>query len=379
MSERASDHGRTDRNEPGGGGGGGDMGRVEAVEWLRGEGGQSDVVLSSRVRLARNLAGFAFAPRSEEEQRQKVLDLARAAIASTVAGKVVEGDLAWINIHETPAAERALLVERHLISKQLQRGRAAAIGEDPRGAAISAGREQVSIMVNEEDHLRIQAVRSGLDLSGAWALADAIDDALESVLDYAYSARLGFLTSCPTNVGTGMRMSVMLHLPALKMTGDIEKVKKAASDMGLAVRGFHGEGSEAVGDLYQVSNQTTLGKTEAMILSELHENIIPQVAEYERIARRTLLGKRTPIVHDQVFRALGALRHARLMKVEEAMQHLSMVRLGVVAGILEFEMRDVNRLLLLVQPAHLQRCLGREMEQDARAEARATMLRSRLG
>lgn len=376
MSERASDHGRSERGE---GGGGGDQGRVEAVEWLRGEGGQSDVVLSSRVRLARNLAGFAFAPRAEEDQRQKVLDLARAAIASTVAGKVVDGDLAWVNIHETPAAERALLVERHLISKQLQRGRAAAIGEDPRGAAVSAGREQVSIMVNEEDHLRIQAVRSGLDLSGAWAHADAIDDALESVLDYAYSARLGFLTSCPTNVGTGMRMSVMLHLPALKMTGDIEKVKKAASDMGLAVRGFHGEGSEAVGDLYQVSNQTTLGKTEAMILSELHENIIPQVAEYERIARRALLGKRTPIVHDQVFRALGTLRHARLMKVEEAMQHLSMVRLGVVAGILEFEMRDVNRLLLLVQPAHLQRCLGREMEQDARAEARATLLRSRLG
>ena len=279
---------------------GADACRVSAVEWLRGEGGHSDVVLSSRVRLARNVAGFAFGARAEEEQRQKVLDLAREAIAQAVAGRAVEGALTWVNVHEAPPAERALLVERHLISKQMQRGRAAAIGEDPRGAAISGPRESVSIMVNEEDHLRLQVVRSGLDLSGAWTQADAIDDALESVLDYAYSPRLGYLTSCPTNVGTGMRMSVMLHLPSLKMTGDIEKVKKAASDMGLAVRGFHGEGSEAVGDLYQVSNQTTLGKTEAMILSELHENIIPQVAEYERIARRSLLSKRTPLVADQV-------------------------------------------------------------------------------
>lgn len=348
----------------------------DGVEWLRGEGGQADVVLSSRVRLARNLSGHPFGARADEDERQRILDLSREAISETLRG---EG-LVWLNIHETPPADRALLVERHLISKQLQRGRAAAVGEDPRGAAVSSPAERVSIMVNEEDHLRIQVVRSGLELSEAWRQAGEIDDKLESVLDFAYSARLGFLTACPTNVGTGMRMSVMLHLPALKMTGDIEKVKKAASDMCLAVRGFYGEGSEAVGDLYQISNQTTLGKTEAMVLAEMHEHIIPQVAEYERIARKSLLGKRTPVLADQVFRALGIVRNARLMKVEEAMQHLSLVRLGALAGILpEIDAKMVNQLMLLVQPTHLQRTMGKEMEQDLRAEARATMLRTRLG
>jgi protein arginine kinase len=353
------------------------------VEWLRGEGAQSDVVLSSRVRLARNLAGFPFAARADEPQRLRILDLAREAIRQSLRGTDAGAGLLWLNVHETAPAERALLVERHLISKQLQRGRAAAIGTDPRGAAVSLPAERVSIMVNEEDHVRIQVVRCGLDLAEAWKQAGELDDALESVLEYAYSPRLGFLTACPTNLGTGMRMSVMLHLPALRMTGDIEKVKKAASDMCLAVRGFYGEGSEAAGDLYQISNQTTLGKTEAMILAEMHEHIIPQVAEYERVARRSLMAKRAPVLQDQVFRSLGVLRHARLMKVEEAMQHLSLVRLGVVSGVLAsalpgLDLRAANQLLLLIQPAHLQRTLGKDMEQDARAEARATLLRERL-
>lgn len=353
------------------------------VEWLRGDGSHADVVLSSRVRLARNLAGFPFAARMDETQRLRVMDLAREAIRHSLRGTKIGTGLAWINIHDTSASQRALLVERHLISKQLQRGRASAIGEDPRGAAISLPAERLSIMVNEEDHVRIQIVRSGLELADAWKQAVEIDDALESVLDYAYSPRLGFLTACPTNLGTGMRMSVMLHLPALRITGDIEKVKKAASDMCLAVRGFYGEGSEAAGDLYQISNQTTLGKTEAMVLAEMNEHIIPQVAEYERVARRALLAKRAPVLHDQVFRALGTLRHARLMKVEEAMQHLSLVRLGVVSGVLSsalasLDLRAANQLLLLIQPAHLQRTIGRDMEQDARAEARATFLRERL-
>jgi protein arginine kinase len=277
------------------------------VEWLRGEGAHADVVLSSRVRLARNLAGFPFASRADETQRLSILDLSREAIRQSLRGTQAGTGLLWLNVHDTAPAERALLVERHLISKQLQRGRAAAVGEDPRGAAVSLPAERVSIMVNEEDHIRIQVVRSGLDLAEAWKQASEIDDALESVLEYAYSPRLGFLTACPTNLGTGMRMSVMLHLPALRMTGDIEKVKKAASDMCLAVRGFYGEGSEAAGDLYQISNQTTLGKTEAMVLAEMHEHIIPQVAEYERVARRTLLAKRTPVLQDQVFRALGTV------------------------------------------------------------------------
>ncbi|MEK6701711.1 MAG: protein arginine kinase [Planctomycetota bacterium] len=345
------------------------------VEWLRGEGAETDVVLSSRVRLARNLTSFPFANRASSEQRQEILDISRSAVR--VAG--IADRTLWLNIHETSPADRALLVERHIISKQLQRGRAATVGEDPRGVCVSLPVERVSIMVNEEDHLRLQVVRSGLALDEAWRQADGIDDALESAVDYAYSPRLGYLTACATNVGTGLRMSAMLHLPALKITGDIEKVKKAAGDMCLAVRGFYGEGSEAVGDLYQISNQTTLGKTEAMILADLHERIIPQVIEYERLARKTLLTKRSLALHDQVYRSLGLLTSARLIAAEEAMQHLSLVRLGICTGLVKhLSSKTVAGLMLLVQPAHLQRTVGRELDQDARREARATLLRERL-
>jgi protein arginine kinase len=331
--------------------------------------------MSSRVRLARNIAGFPFVPRAAREHKERILDLAREAVAAAkVSDKVL-----WLNLHQTPPSDRALLAERHLISKQLQRGRAAAVGDDPRAVAISTPAERISIMVNEEDHLRLQVIRSGLALSEAWSQADAIDDRIENGLDYAYSPKLGYLTACPTNVGSGMRMSVMLHLPALRITGDIDKVKKAASDMCLAVRGFYGEGSEAVGDLFQISNQTTLGKPERLVLSDLQENILPQVIEYERLARRTLLSKRRLFLADAVSRALGTLRSARLIKAEEAMQLLSLVRLGVQSGLIPgLEVTKINMLFLLIQPAHLQRVAGRDLDQDARREARADLLRSRL-
>lgn len=347
-----------------------------SIEWLRAGGPAGDVVFSSRVRLARNLSGLPFVGRATPEQKQRTLDLVREAIRGTD----LPDRWVWLNIHETPASDRGLLVERHLISKQLQKGRGAAIGEDPRAVAFCTPGERVSIMVNEEDHLRLQVIRSGLDLSDAWAQADRIDDSLEAALDFAYAPRLGYLTACPTNIGTGARMSVMLHLPALRMTGDIDKVKRAAGDMGLAVRGFYGEGSEAAGDLYQLSNQTTLGKTEAMILSDLESVIIPRVIEYERIARKTLLTKRTNFLLDQIYRSLGAARHARLMTAEEAMQHLSNIRMGCILGVIkDVEPALLNLLLLLVQPTHLQRVFGKDLDQDARREARALLLRTRLG
>jgi len=349
------------------------------TEWLRGEGEASDVVLSSRVRLARNLAGLPFAAKSTKRDRQKTLDVCRdRVLRAGLAERLV-----WVDLHEAPALERSLLVERHLISKQHSKGKAgsgAAPGDDPRGVAVSVPDERLSIMVNEEDHLRIQAIRSGLALSAAWREIDAADDKIEAGVEYAFSSRFGYLTACPTNVGTGLRMSVMLHLPGLRLTGDIEKVKRAANDMSLAVRGFYGEGSEAVGDLYQLSNQTTLGKSEAKILQELETEIIPRVIEYERVSRRELVGKRRSGIEDQVWRALGLLTHARLLTTEEAMQNLSLVRLGLMIGVLKApDQRVVNQMMLLVQPAHLQRAVGKELDQEQRRVARAALLRGKMG
>jgi protein arginine kinase len=350
-------------------------------EWLRGEGEANDVVLSSRVRLARNLAAVRFASKSARPDRQRSMEACRDQILlAGVAPRVV-----WEELGEATALKRALLVERHLISKQLSKGRQGVPGgglEDPRGVAYSVPDERVSIMVNEEDHLRIQCIRSGLALSETWKDADALDDRLEAGLDYAFHRRFGYLTCCPTNVGTGVRMSVMLHLPGLRLTGDIEKAKRAAADMSLAVRGFYGEGSEAVGDLYQLSNQTTLGRTEAQILDELEGQILPRVIEYERIARRELLAKRRIVIEDQVWRALGSLASARLMTTDEAMQGLSLLRLGILTSVIpargNLSLAAVHMLMLLVQPAHLQQVFGRDLDQEQRRIARAALLRQRL-
>ncbi len=358
----------------------------QSTEWLRGEGRACDVVVSSRVRYARNLAGHRFVNKADREERFEILDACRSQILSApICERIM-----WVDLHESNALERTLLVERHLISRQHARGSklqgakevnpALGVGaDDPRGVAVSIPDERLAIMINEEDHLRIQAVRSGLALDEAWHQVDAVDDAIESGLDLAYSPHFGYLTACPTNLGSGMRMSVMMHLPALKLTGDIEKVKRAAHDMNLAVRGFYGEGSDASGDFYQFSNQGALGKPEAVVLHELQSEIIPRVIEYERVARGTLLSKRKVQLEDIVHRAWGLLTSARLLTAEEAMQNLSHVRLGVVAGLItSADLRLVNHLSLLCQPGHVQRAMGRDLDQDQRRAARAQLMRARL-
>lgn len=350
-----------------------------ASEWLRGEGHSSDVVVSSRVRLARNIAGYRFVNRASREERQDVLDLCRSRLLQ--AG--LSDRIMWVELHDAAPLERLMLVERHLISKQHARGRPAGkglgAGDEPRAVAVSIPDERLAVMVNEEDHLRIQIVRSGLSLQEAWTQIDQIDDRIESGIDYAYSSRWGYLTACATNVGTGVRMSVMLHLPALKLTGDLEKVKNAAAGMNLAVRGFYGEGSEAIGDFYQISNQITLGKTEGVLLHEMAGEIIPQIVEYERIARRSLLNKRSTFLEDMVHRALGLLASARLLTGEESMQLLSQLRLGVVMGLIKsVDLPLVNQLTLLSQPGHVQKASGRELDQDQRRVARALLIRTRL-
>jgi len=388
-----------------GGGFGGELFRGGA-EWLSGRGEESDVVISSRVRLARNLAGFPFVCRANRTQRQGVLDLARQRLTTTgVAERVL-----WVDIHRAGPLERTLMVERHLISKEHARGTVGSTGSaaasvatgtaasqptgsepaatEPRGVAISLPDESLSVMVNEEDHLRLQVVRPGLELSRAFAEVNRVDDLLEGgggggagkPLEFAFSPRFGYLTACPTNVGTGIRVSVMLHLPALKLMGEMDKVRRATRDMGLAVRGYYGEGSEAAGDFYQISNQTTLGKPETIILHEFEREIIPQVIQYERASRRILLEKRRRMLEDKVFRSLGLLRAARLLTPEEAIVLLSDVRLGVLAGLVnDVEIQTVNQLILLTQPAHLQRVIGHDMDQGERREARADFVRKAVG
>ncbi len=339
-----------------------------AGEWLRGAGPLYDVVISTRVRLARNLAGYPFLSKCTPAQRQEICDRLREA----VLGLSLAPELFYVDVEQASDLNRRLLVERHLVSRQHAEGQGA------RGVAIS-GDETLAVMVCEEDHLRIQVLRSGLELDSTYAAIDRIDDLLESQLVYAFSGRFGYLTACPTNVGTGIRVSVMLHLPALRMTGEIEKVFRAARDMRLAIRGLYGEGTEALGDFFQLSNQTTLGRTEDDILRDFRDQILPRVIEYELRAREGLISHKAAAIDDRIHRALGLLRSARLISSEETLGLLSHLRMGVNLGRLpEVSLATVNELFLLTQPAHLQKIHGREMDPDERAEVRAAYIRKRL-
>src|SRR5438105_11036820 len=339
-----------------------------AGEWLRGSGPMSEIVISSRIRLARNVAGVPFLSRASRQERQ----MRENRIRDVLLGSQVAPQTLYVDLEKAPEVDRQLLVERHLISKQH------AAAEGARGVAVGES-ETIAIMINEEDHLRIQVLRSGLQLDEAWEQINAIDDALESKLDFAVHPRFGPLTACPTNVGTGIRVSVMLHLPALKLTGEIEKVFRAAKDMRLAVRGLYGEGTEATGDFYQISNQTTLGKSEDEIISDFKHLVIPKIIEYEQHARKTLRDDRTVQLDDIVGRALGLLRSARLMATEETLFLLSHLRMGIHLGrVKDVDVRTLNELFLMTQPAHLQKISGRKLEGDVRRAARADFIRQRL-
>jgi len=342
-----------------------------AGEWLRGAGPHSEIVISSRIRLARNVAGFPFVNRANKRQRIDVLEKCQKVVMS---GRLAENVL-WVDLAESSDLDRMLLVERHLISRQ----HAQAGADLPRAVAVGAD-ETFAVMVNEEDHLRIQVLRSGMQLSEAFDQINRIDDVLEDAIDFAYTRRFGYLTACPTNAGTGIRVSVMLHLPALKLTGEIEKVRRAARDMHLAVRGMFGEGSDALGDLYQVSNQTTLGRSEQDLLSDFQNAVVPQIIAYENQARQALLRQRLAQLDDKVWRAWALLTHARVLGSEEVLGLLSHLRLGVNLGRIDrIDIRTLNELFLITQPAHLQRIVGKEMDAPTRREARATLIRQRLG
>lgn len=350
-------------------------GTESAGNWLAVAGRSGDVVVSSRVRMARNLAGFRFPNRAPASERSAIL----ARLKPIVLGSRLSPQMEWVDLSATTSGHRVSLVEERLISRQHAMGKP---GEPMHARAVAIGlpERRLSIMINEEDHLRLQVIRGGFDLTGAMEEIDSADDAIEQQIDYAFSPRFGYLTACPTNVGTGIRLSVMLHLPALKITREIEKVKRAADDLGLTVRGSYGEGSEATGDFYQISNQTTIGKSEAVLLREMESEIIPSVIAYERTARERLMKGGRRGMEDQAWRAVGVLLHARLLSTEEATQLLSRLRLGIAIGVVpNLELPLINQLLVAVQPAHIQMAIGQELTQDQRREARASLLRGKLG
>ncbi|MFO0908459.1 MAG: protein arginine kinase [Isosphaeraceae bacterium] len=334
-------------------------------EWLRGTGPESDIVMCSRIRLARNVADFPFSNRASRNEKAEIEQNFKQAVQR---GGL---ELDYLDVNAMNALDRQFLVERQLISREL------AGGDGPRGVAVGP-LENVAIMVNEEDHLRITVMHSGLSLHDVWDRINRLDDQLEEQLTYAFSPQLGYLTACPTNVGTGIRVGVMLHLPALVQTKQIDKVFRALQKINLAVRGLYGEGTQAFGDFYQISNQQTLGKSELELIRILND-VVPQVIQYERSARQALMNERRQHLHDQVSRAYGVLKTAHTISSEETMLLLSSVRLGINLGLIDdLPISTVNELFIQTQPAYLQKIQGSELGVEERNVARASYLRSRL-
>ena len=336
-------------------------------EWLRGSGPEADIVISSRIRLARNLSDYPFISRATQQDRNQIENALRERILSIEAS----GDLLYLNIEELEGVDRQFLVERQLISREH------AESEGSRAVAIDE-REKFSLMINEEDHLRMQVMQSGLDLKSVWEQVNLLDDLIEEKVTYAFHEELGFLTTCPTNVGTGMRVSVMLHLPALVITRQIDKVFRSLQKISLAVRGLYGEGSQAMGDFYQISNQITLGRSETDLIKQISD-IVPVIIDYERQARDFLIKESHENLHDRVSRAYGILCKARTISSEETMHLLSSVRMGVNLGLLpDLEIAAVNQLFIHTQPAHLQKLSGVELSTSDRNIERARYLRRHL-
>jgi protein arginine kinase len=339
----------------------------------------SDVVVSCRVRLARNLRGFPFCSRLAPERARELAQLVEPHLIAAA----LDGETRWVPMEKAGPVLRMMLRERHLISSDLAPENEA--GETPPGRAVAFGEtERLSVMVNEEDHLRIQSVAPGFDFDGAFAAAETLDRFLETRLPLAFTEKLGYLTGCPTNVGTGLRASVMLHLPGLGLVrSELEKVFAAAERTGLAVRGLHGEGSRAVGDFYQISNQVTLGRSEASLMEDLHA-LVPVIVNFERKVRSALFDDQPAALKDRISRSLGVLRTSRSLGTEAALGHISTVRLGRYLGILDAtSMRVLNELGVQVQKGHLL-ALSRENKPESlpgaseRDSLRAGWIRSRL-
>jgi len=348
------------------------MGKVDHLlkqtcEWLRGSGPNSDIVMSSRVRLARNLDKLPFSHWATKKQEKETLE--------NLEGAVLEADLMrgslCTRMSELDDIDKQFLLERHLISREH-------VVHPEFKSVVIGDKEVVNIMINEEDHLRVQVMQSGFNLQEGWRIANRVDDSLHKKIKFAFHPDWGYLTACPTNTGTGLRASVMLHLPSLVMTKQINRVLQAITKLGMTARGLYGEGTEAEGNFFQISNQITLGSAEEDIIDNL-ERIIRQVIGHEENARKTIMKQSREMLLDKICRSNGTLKSAHVMSTKEMMGLLSMVRLGVDMGLItDIDRRAVNELFILTQPAHLQKIEGRVLNSQQRDAKRANLIRRRL-
>jgi len=342
------------------------------LAWLEASGPHADIVLSTRVRLARNLQGQLFPTRARVEDREQVYAQVRQAAART---DTLQGGAA-LDLAALRPLSRRILLERHLVSREL----AGTDSEPPaRGAGLFLGpRETIGVMINEEDHLRLQCLLSGLRLQEAFSRVDRLDDELGALLPIAYHHEAGYLTSCPTNVGTGLRASVLIHLPGLVLTKEIGKVLQGISQVGLTFRGLYGEGSEVVGNFFQISNQTTLGKSEEDLIDHL-QKIVGQVIQYEVQARNVLMRDAPMVIEDKIWRAYGLLRFARSLSFSEVMNLLSGLRLGVSMNLLPgLRVYTLNKIMIYAQSAHLEQAAGRNLTETEADVHRAGYVRQVL-
>ena len=340
---------------------------VSPAEVARRKGPHDRIVMSSRVRLARNIRDAAFPGWAKKPERVRVMELIRPAVAGLPELK----DAFSESMDSLTGLDKQLLVERHLISREHAAKR--------EGSGLVLNREEsFCVMINEEDHLRMQALRPGLQLRQAWAAIDHLDSQLEKKLNYAFSNDLGYLTACPTNLGTGIRVSAMLHLPGLVLAEQINPIIQSVNKLGLAVRGLYGEGTEALGNVFQVSNQMTLGESESTIVERL-EKVLAQIIEHEENARDTLLEKKAKMVYNHIGRAYGILANAHSISSKETMNLLSLARLGIDLGLFPGVARSlVDELFILTQPAHLQQQHSEKLSAEERDLLRADMLRDSL-
>lgn len=336
-------------------------------EWLKGTGPFSHIVLSSRVRLARNLTTAPFTNRATKEALDRVV---KDVVEAVKKEDSLQG-LHFFRLNDFDNTDRQFLVERHLMSLDH--------ANHPQGRGLIVSQDEtLSIMINEEDHLRIQMMQSGFNMLSTWEAVDHIDNLLSKHLPFAFSSEWGFLTACPTNTGTAMRGSVMLHLPALVMTKQMKKILDAISKLSFASRGFYGEGTEAVGNFYQISNQVSLGHSEPDIIENIN-GLIKQIIEQEEQARQLLLVQNKALLEDKVFRAWGILKNARVLSSQETIELLSMVRLGLDVGFIRaLNYKTLNELFMMIQPAHLQKIEGKKLNAFERDIKRADSVRQQL-
>ncbi|MEH7500985.1 protein arginine kinase [Neobacillus drentensis] len=337
--------------------------------WMSAEGPDSDIVLSSRIRLARNFDAYKFPTLFSHEEAKKIIENMEELLKHSAIQKF--GQMELLKIDELQPLQKRVLVEKHLISPHLAE-------DSPYGAVLLTENEEVSIMINEEDHIRIQCLFPGLQLSEALDAANDIDDWLESNIQYAFDEKHGYLTSCPTNVGTGLRASVMMHLPGLILTQQINRIIPAINQLGLVVRGIYGEGSEALGNIFQISNQITLGKSEEDIGRDL-KGVVSQLISQERSAREALRKTSNIQLEDRVFRSLGVLSNSRIIESKEAARCLSDVRLGIDMGYIDNMPKTIlNELMILTQPGFLQQYAGGSLRPHERDIRRAALIRDRI-